>query len=134
MRGFLARPHPWYTILPATAILAFVVTFLGYWQLIFAAGLLAGLLLKRPWIAFVVAAAAGALAWGVHLGYLAAYYPLQDASILLLEVLGLCGTCYVVVPYILAFLIAGIVPGLGALLGAYGHALTLPTMLREPPE
>lgn len=123
---FLGRQHPWYTVLPATLILAFVVTLLGYWQLIFGAGVLAGILLKRPWFSFGVALTAGALAWGIHLAYLAAYFPVQDAAVLLLEILGLCGTCYIIVPYILSLAIGGVVPGLGALLGAYGYALTLP--------
>ncbi len=129
---YLRHRQPWYTVLPATIILAFVVTLVGYWQLILATGILVGVLLKRPWSSFAVALAAGVLAWGLHLAYLAVYFPLQDAAILLMEILGLCGTCYIVVPYVLAFLIAGFVPGLGALLGAYGYALTLPR--RERPE
>ncbi len=118
----VTRRHPWYTILPLTAILAFLLTLTGYWQLIFAAGLLAGVLMKRTWGSFAVGLVAGGLAWGVPLAVLTAYYPLQDASALLLEIIGLSPSL-VILPYILALIISSLVTALGALLGGYAYAL-----------
>ncbi len=117
------RRHPWYTVLPLTAILAFLLTLTGFWQLIFAAGFLAGILMKRPWGSFAVALVGGSLAWGIPLAIASSGYPLTEASSLLLEILGLCGPCFAPIPYILSVSISGIVTALGALLGAYGYAV-----------
>lgn len=118
----LAREHPWYTVLPLTGILAYLLTLTGIWQLILAAGVLGGLLLKRAGRAFLVGFVAGALAWGIPLGLSALVYPLGRASELLVGILGLSASLSFL-PAVLALLIAGLTTALGALLGAYAYRL-----------
>ncbi|MFQ5837747.1 MAG: hypothetical protein ACE5HJ_03085 [Thermoplasmata archaeon] len=118
----ITRKHPWYTILPFTTIVAFLLTLTGYWQLIFGAGLLAGILMKRAKDAFIIAFLAGVLAWGLPLTIASAYYPLADASVLLLRILGLSPSL-VLLPYIIAILISGFGTALGGILGVYTYAL-----------
>ncbi len=117
------RRHPWYTVLPLTAILAFLLTLTGFWQLIFAAGLLAGILMKRPWGSFAIALVGGSLAWGIPLAIASSGSSLAEASSLLLEILGLCAPCFAPLPYIITISVSAIVTALGALLGAYGYAI-----------
>ncbi len=114
----VTREHPWYMMLPVAGILVYLLTLTGYWQLIFAAGLVAGILMKRPWGSFAVAFAGGSLAWGIPLGLASLNYPLTEASCLLLEILGF-SSCVALLPYVVAVLISGAVTGLGALLGAH---------------
>lgn len=118
----LRREHPWYTVLPLTAILAYLLTLTGVWQLIFAAGILAGVLLKGPRSAFVVALVAGVLAWGIPLGLSTLFYPLTQAASLLVQILGLSPS-FGPLAFVLSVLVSGITTALGALLGAYGYAL-----------
>jgi fructose-specific phosphotransferase system IIC component len=118
----ITREHPWYTVLPLTVIVAFLVSLTGYWQLVFAAGILAGILMKRPGPSFLTGLLGGFLAWALPLGIASAYYPLAEASILLLAILGLPASM-VVLPYVIAVLISSITTALGALLGAYAYAL-----------
>lgn len=118
----ITRQHHWYTVLPLTTILAFLVSLSGYWQLIFAVGILAGILLKRPRPSFITGLLGGFLAWALPLGIASAYYPLAEASVLLLTILGLPASL-VLLPYIIAVLIASVTTGLGALLGSYTYAL-----------
>ncbi len=116
----VTRTHRWYTVLPLTAILVYLLTLTGYWQLIFAGGLLAGILSKRPRTSFLVATVAGAVGWGVPLTIASLYYPLGKATALLVEILGLSSSLSLV-PFILTLLISAVVTGLGALLGAYAY-------------
>lgn len=118
----LTREHPWYTLLPLTAILAYLLTLTGLWQLVFAAGILAGVLHRRPARAFALALAAGILAWGIPLGIAALFFPLARASALLLGILGLPSSL-TFLPFLLAVLVSGLTTGLGALLGAYAYGL-----------
>ncbi len=118
----VTRTHAWYTVLPLTAILVYLLTLTGYWQLIFAAGLLAGILMKRPWSSFLIAAIAGALGWGIPLTLASFYYPLDAASTLLVQILGLSASLSFVL-LVLTLLISAVVTALGALLGAYAYAL-----------
>ncbi len=117
----VTRTHSWYTVLPLTAILVYLLTLTGYWQLIFAAGFLAGILMKRPLASFLVAAVGGVAGWGIPLGVLSFYYRLDMASTLLVKILGLPASLSSVA-LILTLLIGAIVTGLGALLGAYAYA------------
>lgn len=118
------RKHRWYTVLPLTAILAVLLTLTGYWQLIFAAGFLAGVLMKRPRAAFVTAFLGGALAWGIPLLVATTYVPVEAAAALLLSILDLPSSL-TFLPFVLSALIGGITTGLGALLGAYGYAVVV---------
>lgn len=118
------REHPWYTVLPLTAILAYLLTLTGLWQLMLVAGLLAGVLLKRPGRAFLVGLGAGALAWGVPLGLSAFVYPLGEASTVFLGILGLPASVSFL-PFVLAVLVSGLTTALGALLGAYAYRLAV---------
>jgi hypothetical protein len=118
----ITREHSWYTVLPLTIIAAFLVSLTGYWQLVFAVGILAGLLLKKPVPSFLTGLAGGFLAWALPLGIASAYYPLAEASVLLLAILGLPASL-VLLPYIIAVLISSVTTALGALLGAYSYAL-----------
>lgn len=132
----ITRTHPWYTVFPLTAILVYLLTLTGYWQLILAAGVLAGILMKRPWASFGVSMLAAGLAWGIPLVVATPTFHLDEASALLLQVLGLC-PCLFIVPFALTALIAAITAGLGALLGAYGYLLTRrpgEASARPPPE
>lgn len=113
----LSRVHRWYTVLPLTAILALLLTLTGLWQLIFAAGFLAGILLKRTRMAFVTAFFGGALAWLLPLLLGTFFVPVEAAASLLLDVLGLPASL-LFLPFLLAALVGGVVTGLGALLGA----------------
>ncbi len=119
----LTREHPWYTILPVTGILVYLLTLTGHWQLILAAGIVAGILMKLPKRAFAVAFVAGAAAWGIPLTIASRGYPLSEASTLLLEILGFCPPCFAPLTYAMSMLISAIVTALGALLGAYGYGL-----------
>lgn len=118
----LWRPHPWYTILPLTAILAFLLTLTGVWQLVFLAGIAGGFLLKDARQSLLLGLAAGGLAWGVPLAVASYLYPLGEAASLLVQILGLSGT-ELALPYLMTLLIGGLTTGLGAALGAYLSAL-----------
>lgn len=121
----VTRTHGWYTVLPLTTVLVYLLTLTGYWQLIFGAGVLAGILMKRPWASFLTAAVAGALGWGVPLAIASFYYPLGAVSSLLIEILGLPASLSLL-PIVLTVLISALVTGLGALLGAYAYKMARP--------
>lgn len=122
----VTRTHKWYTILPLTAILVYLLTLTGYWQLIFGAGVLAGLLMKRARAAFLTAAVGGAIGWGAPPAVASLSYPLDAASALLIDLLGLPASLFIL-PLILTILISAFVTGLGSLLGAYGYLLARST-------
>ncbi|MFQ5553241.1 MAG: hypothetical protein ACE5EW_05945 [Thermoplasmata archaeon] len=116
------REHPWYTVLPLTAILAYLLTLTGLWQLVFAAGVLAGVLHKRPTRSFALGLVAGVLAWGIPLGLSALFFPLVGASGVLVDILGLPSSM-TFLPFVLTILISGLTTALGALVGAYAYGL-----------
>ncbi|MEE9236274.1 MAG: hypothetical protein V3U52_00580 [Thermoplasmata archaeon] len=118
----VTRAHPWYTVLPLTTILVYLLTLTGFWQLIFGAGLIAGILMKRPWASFAVGLLGGSVAWGLPLVIASRYYPLEDVATLLLEIIGLPSSL-TFLPYAGAVIIAAITTALGALLGAYVYTL-----------
>lgn len=114
----LVRPHPWYTVLPLTVILAFLLTLTGVWQLIFLAGVAGGLLLRHPRNALLLGLGSGLAAWSVPLAWLFAYFPTGEAAALFVRILGL-PTSFAFLPVLLALLLAAATVGLGAALGGY---------------
>ncbi|MCJ2520874.1 MAG: hypothetical protein LN412_08045 [Candidatus Thermoplasmatota archaeon] len=118
----VTRAHPWYTVLPLTTILVYLLTLTGFWQLIFGAGLLAGILMKRPLASFMVGLLGGSVAWGLPLVIASRYYPLEDVATLLLDIIGLPSSL-TFLPYAGTVIIAAITTALGALLGAYVYTL-----------
>ena len=101
--------------------LAMVLELAGvYWLMIIAGGV-AGFLVKRGWLSFIIGFAAIVIGWGVYLIVYAATSPLQRFLGIVGNALGLPGEIVVFATLV----IGGLMGGLGALVGAYVTKMAL---------
>ncbi len=118
--AFLRRENVIFGLVSSTG-LALVLELAGVFWLMVVAGGVAGFLVKRGWLSFVIGFAAVAIGWGVYLIVFAVTSPFQRFLGIVGGALGAPGELVVFA----ALIIGGMMGGLGALVGAYVTQLTL---------
>ena len=118
--AFLRRENVVLGLVVSTG-LAMVLELAGVFWLMVVAGGVAGFLVKRGWLSFVIGFASIAIGWGIYLIAFAATSPFH-------RFLGIVGAALAApgeIVVLAALVIGGLMGGLGALVGAYMTQLAI---------
>ncbi len=110
-------------------IIGFIITFglalllelTGIYLLMLLVGGVAGFLVKRGWLSFIIGFMSVSLAWGIYFIVFAFIGPLGEFFELIGSIIGISGAILM----ILSLLIGGLLGAIGALVGAYITQLVL---------
>ncbi len=120
IQAFLRRKNVVLGLVASTG-LAMVLDLAGVFWLMVVAGAVAGFLVKRGWLSFVVGFASIAIGWSIYLIAFAVTSPFQRFLGIVGGALGAPGELVVFA----ALVIGGLMGGLGALVGAYVTQLAI---------
>ena len=118
--AFLRRENVVLGLVVSTA-LAMVLELAGIFWLMIVAGSVAGFLVKKGWLSFIIGFAAIAIGWGVYLIVYAVTSPFQRFLGIVGAAIGIPGEVVVLATLV----IGGLMGGLGALVGAYVTQLAI---------
>jgi hypothetical protein len=119
--AFLRRENVVLGLVVSTA-LAMVLELAGIYWLMIVAGAVAGFMVKKGWLSFIIGFAAIAIGWGVYLIVYAATSPFQRFLDIVGAAIGIPGEVVVLATLV----IGGLLGGIGALVGAYVTQLAIP--------
>ena len=118
--AFLRRENVDLGLVVSTA-LAMVLELAGIFWLMIVAGGVAGFMVKKGWLSFIIGFAAIAIGWGVYLIVYAVTSPFQRFLGIVGAAIGIPGEVVVLATLV----IGGLMGGLGALVGAYVTQLAI---------
>lgn len=70
-------------------ILIFSTNYLGFWWFTILIGIIAGIVVRRGWVAFILSLLIGGLGWGIELIYQTFFLPVTRTASLIASIIGL---------------------------------------------